>query len=156
MTYDDSRLFKLFGELDPKRRKQALKGAMSRTGSKVRRVALKNLRSAFKAGKDLEKQLRKVNYRKQLGFRLTVRPNGKSKRAPILMWGETGTRKRYTKTETKIYRRKKRSHYTGQMPRYGFMERTRSEVDGEVTEMFRQEVVRNVTRIARKYGCTVT
>ncbi len=149
---------------------------MTRTGTKVRQMAVENLRSSdkLKSNKDLEKGIRRVVYRKQLGFRVTIGSKKRGKRGkdvwtdfsyhlnrrgqlkPVLIWAEGGTDQRYTKGQTKIFRRKRKGHYTGRMRRYGFLERTKQEASSQVEALMKEEIVKNIQRIARKYGCSVT
>ncbi len=163
LTLDDDNLVKLFEALNPKQRKQAIQGALRRAATKVKKEAVKNLRSArngkgetIKTSKELEKGIRRLAYKKHLGFRVTVGSKKKAKTKPILVWAEEGTKKRFTKTQTKVYRRKRGGHYTGEMPRYGFMQRTKEQVKDKVTDMLHNEINQNIQRIAKKYGCRVT
>ena len=47
IEYDDKNLQRLFAELEPKRRMQALKGGFRREAYKVRKTAINNLRSSI-------------------------------------------------------------------------------------------------------------
>lgn len=176
ITYDDANLRKMFEELDPKRRMQALKGAFRDAANKTRKKAIGNLRSSGLKSKEnqsgLEKSLRRLVYKKVPGFRLTVgtkkaNKNGKGaagfhtnrfgKDKPVLLWAETGTKERKTKTSTRFGRltinRKKKGHSTGKMPKFDFMEKTKEEATPQVAQELRESIVKSVTRIAKKYGC---
>ncbi|MCM1517531.1 MAG: hypothetical protein NC117_02695 [Pseudoflavonifractor sp.] len=168
MQYDDSNLQKLFAEMDVKRRVQALRGAFRREANKVRKTAINNLRGSIRTDRDLERGVRSMVFKRKAGFRVTVgtkkagksgrdygfHTNRRGLRKPVLIWAEAGTDRRYTKTRSKIFRRLRKGHYTGRMRRYGFMRTTLQQVRGTVTEDLRNEIIDNVTRIARKYGCT--
>lgn len=73
MTIDDEKLVKLFEALDPKRRRQALKGALRRTANLVRKKAQANLKSShINTSTGLPKGIRRLLYKQKLGFRVTV------------------------------------------------------------------------------------
>ena len=72
IRYDDSNLQRLFSELAPKRRKQALKGAFRKAAKKVRSVAVQNLRSSMNSDRDLERGIRALIWKRKAGFRVTV------------------------------------------------------------------------------------
>lgn len=174
IEYDDSNLRQLFAELEPKRRTQALKGAFRREANQVRKTAVNNLRSGgINSIKDLEKGVRAVVFKRAAGFRITIgtKKAGKSGKGeagyhtnrqglkkPILIWAETGTADRKTKSNggrhTRMWTRRKRSgHSTGRMRRYGFMAQTLSDVRGTVTQELHEMVIDNVQKVAKKYGC---
>lgn len=189
LTLDEENLVRLFQELDPKRRAQATKGALRRAANLVKKEAVKNLKSS-KNGKGknintasgLQKGIRRLIYRKTMGFRVTVGTarRGKSDKAfiygyhqgrgyrramargvrkgfltsyekPVLIWAEDGTDDRSTKS-----RGRKKGHFTGSMPRYGFMERTKVQMKDKVTDLLHKEINYSIQRIAKKYGCRVT
>ena len=188
LTYDDSNLFRLFEELDPKARKKAIRSALRSTATKVRKEAVRNLKSSVGTnGKrlsdstGLSKGIRRLIYKDKLGFRVTIgtkggkKPSGfhktrayrraaargasadrlRSMEKPVLLWAENGTRLRKTKTQTRIFRRSRSGHSTGQMPRYGFMEKTKTDMTPKVTEELRASIVRSIEKAAKKYGCTI-
>lgn len=178
ITFDSERLGKLLEELEPKRRMQAVKGGFRKTAEMVRKQAVSNLRaSGLKSKGDqkgLEKGIRKVLYKKTAGFRVTVgtksasrktgkgeagfHTNRRGQKKPVVLWAEGGTKDRNTKTSAKFGRmlnfRKKKGHYTGRMKEYGFMEKTEAQVKEKVTEELRKQMEENITRIAKKYGCS--
>ena len=184
MTVDDEKLIKLFEALDPKQRKKAIKGALTRAGAQVRKEAVKNLKAKFPgAKKGMEKGIRRTNYKDKLGFRVTIGTKGRKKTKgkqsrignvfasddyyytnqrgqlkPVLIWAEGGTKSRHTKTESswRGSRRKRRGHPTGSMPRYGFMERTKQEITPKVDALRKNESNLNIQMIAKKYGCTIS
>lgn len=171
IEYDDKNLQRLFAELEPKRRMQALKGGFRREANKVRKTAINNLRSSISSNKDLEKGVRAMVFKRAAGFRVTVGTkkagkNGKGEagfhtnrqglKKPVLIWAEDGTAERETKPKQGTRRRASRereAHRTGKMRRYGFMAQTLNGVRETVTQDIRDMVTENVTKIAEKYGC---
>lgn len=170
VEYNDGNLQRLFAELEPKRRTQALKGGFRKAANNVRKKAVANLRGKeIRTDKDLEKGIRAVVFKRKAGFRVTIGTkkagkNGKGERGmhtnrqglkkPILIWAEMGTKQRETKNGGgRRAARYRAAHSTGSMPRYGFMEETRNQVRDTVTEDMRKQVTENVQRVAKKYGC---
>ncbi len=168
IQYDDRELQKLFVELEPKRRLRAIKGAFRKEATRVRRVAINNLRDSIRSDRDLEKGVRAIVFKKKAGFRITVgtkKATAKNKQAygfhknrqglskPVLIWAEDGTEQRKTKTATKVYVRSRKGHNTGRMKRYGFIRKTRDEMAGKVTTDIHTEVINNIQSVAKKYGC---
>ena len=72
IDYNDENLQRLFAELEPKRRLQAIKGGFRREANQVRKTAINNLRSAIQSDKDLEKGVRAIVFKRKAGFRVTV------------------------------------------------------------------------------------
>lgn len=174
MRYDDSNLRKLFAAMKPEQRLKALKGAFRREASRVRRVAVNNLRSSLHGDAQLEKGIRAIVFKRKAGFRVTIgtkRANkkGKGERGyyisrsrrgkpgatgkPVLIWAEEGTDSRRTKSKTRVFTRLRKGHSTGRMKRYGFMRKTLSEVQDGVTVSLQNEIIDNVQKTAKKYGC---
>ncbi len=169
ISYDCRNLQRLFEELTPKRRAQAIKGALRRAANTIRRVAVNNLRSSLNSNRDLERGVRAIVWKRQAGFRVTVGPKAASRKTgkgergyhtnrrglkkPVLMWAEDGTDSRRTKSKTRIFTRSRKGHSTGRMKRYGFMARNKSETEANVTSMLHTEIINNVKRVAKKYGC---
>lgn len=161
VRYDDGNLQRLFAELEPKRRTQALKAGFRKAANNVRKKAVANLREAIHTDKDLEKGVRAVVFKRTAGFRVTIgtkkagmRTNRRGLKKPVLIWAEEGTKQRATKSSGgKRAARLRAGHNTGSMPRYGFMAKTKSEVRDSVTEDMHRAVTENVERIAKKYGC---
>lgn len=169
VKYEDGNLQRLFAELEPKRRTQALKGGFRKAANKVRKKAVSNLREAIHTDKDLEKGVRAIVFKQKAGFRVTIGTkkagkNGKGEagmhtnrrglKKPVLIWAEEGTKSRTTKSSGgKRSARYRAAHSTGSMPRFGFMAKTRDEVRDTVTEDMHKMVTENVERIAKKYGC---
>ena len=150
--YDDINLQRMYDELQPRRRVQALRSAFRKEAGKVRKVAIGNLRSSgLRRDRSLEKGVRSIVYRKTAGFRVTVGESGKKGyhvnrfgfSKPVLRWAEGGTAERSTK---KGYKR-------GSMPRYGFMSRTLDSVKDSVTDDIHMFVTESVIKTAAKYGC---
>lgn len=156
VRYEDGNLQRLFAELEPRRRTQALKGGFRKAAGHVRKKAVGNLRQAIHTDKDLEKGVRAIVFRQTAGFRVTIgtKKAGRGLKKPVLIWAEEGTKTRTTKSGGgKRAARYRAAHSTGSMPRYGFMAKTRDEVSGTVTEELRRDIADNVERIAKKYGC---
>ncbi len=72
IDYNDDNLQRLFAELEPKRRLQAIKGGFRREANQVRKTAINNLRSSIQSSKDLEKGVRAIVFKRKAGFRVTV------------------------------------------------------------------------------------
>lgn len=170
LKYDDSNLQRLFAEMEPRKRVQALKGGFRREANQVRKTAINNLRSSgIRTDRDLESGVRAVVFKQQAGFRVTVgtksgkkqygfHRNRRGELKPILLWAEMGTEDRSTKSNggkhTKQWSGRLRgSHYTGRMKRYGFMAKTLEQVRESVTDNLHNEVIQNVEKVAKKYGC---
>ena len=171
IDYNDENLQRLFAELEPKRRLQAIKGGFRREANQVRKTALNNLRSSIQSNKDLEKGVRAIVFKRKAGFRVTVGTkragkNGKGEagfhtnrqglKKPVLIWAEEGTAERKTKPKQGTRRRAARlraSHRTGRMKRYGFMVQTLTSVRDTVTNNIHEMVAENVQKVAEKYGC---
>lgn len=162
--YDDRNLQRLFAEMDPKRRLQALKGGFRREAASVRKTAVGNLRRCIRSDADLEKGVRALVFKSKLGFRVTVgtkrasRKTGKGERGfhrnrrglkkPVLIWADMGTKERRTKGG-----RRGKGHGTGRMRQYGFMAKTAADVKDPVTDSLHRHVAEYVYKTARKYGC---
>lgn len=171
IDYDDKNLQRLFAELEPKRRLQAIKGGFRKEANQVRKTAINNLRSSIQSNKDLEKGVRAIVFKRKAGFRVTVGTkragkNGKGEagfhtnrqglKKPVLIWAEEGTAERKTKPKQGTRRRAARlraSHRTGRMKRYGFMAQTLTSVRDTVTANIQKMVTENVEQVAKKYGC---
>lgn len=171
IDYNDENLQRLFAELEPKRRLQAIKGGFRKEANQVRKTAINNLRSSIQSNKDLEKGVRAILFKRKAGFRVTVGTkragkNGKGEagfhtnrqglKKPILIWAEEGTEERKTKPKQGTRRRAARlraSHRTGRMKRYGFMAQTLTSVRDTVTNNIHEMVAENVQKVAEKYGC---
>lgn len=164
LEYDDRNLQKLFAELEPKRRLQAIKGGFRKEANRVRKTAINNLRESVRSDRDLEKGVRSLVFKRKAGFRITVgtkkaRKNGKGEagfhtnrrglKKPILIWAEDGTTQRRTKSKGG----KHAARSTGRMKRYGFMNKTLKAERGNVTENIHEMVMENVQKVAKKYGC---
>lgn len=175
IQYDDSNLYRLFEQLDYKVRRKALKGAFQRAANKVKRTAIANLRgTGINHAGELSRGIRAVVFKRQAGFRVTVgtkkgKKGGKGERGmymtrnqgkkPVLIWVEEGTVSRRVKTKTRIRVKGPGDKWftagygRGRMPHYGFMAKTASQVKGSVTDMLHKEIIDNINRVAKKYGC---
>lgn len=171
IDYNDENLQRLFAELEPKRRLQAIRGGFRKEANQVCKTAINNLRSSIQPNKDLEKGVRAIVFKRKAGFRVTVGTkkagkNGKGEagfhtnrqglKKPILIWAEEGTEERKTKPKQGTRRRAARlrtSHRTGRMKRYGFMAQALNSVRDTVTNNIHEMVTENVKKVAEKYGC---
>ena len=160
-VYDDKRLWEMYAQLSPAKRRTALKGAFRRCGNEVRKVALTNLRAAVHPQgdrRDFEKGVRLIMFKQSAGFRVACSYDPKTKegahtnrhglRKPVLMWLEDGTAQRATKS-----RSGRTGHNTGRITRQGFLDAARRQCEPSVTEDIHRSVVEFVTKTARKYGC---
>lgn len=170
MQYDDRELQRLFAELDEPHRLRALKGAFRREANQVRKTAINNLRGSIRSDRDLERGIRAIVFKRKAGFRVTIgtkkagksgkeygfHTNRRGLKKPVLIWAEAGTKWRKSKTATKFLTPKgwRTTKTRGFMKRYGFMQQTLQQVRGSVTEGLHKEIVNNVTRVAKKHGCT--
>lgn len=171
LDYDDDNLQRLFAEMEPKRRLQAIKGGFRKEANQVRKTAVNNLRGSIRSDRDLERGIRALVFKRKAGFRVTIGTkkagrNGKGEagfhlnrqgvKKPVLIWAEEGTKERYTKSKAGTRRRAARlraAHRTGRMKRYGFMAKTLRDVRGKVTDDIHRMVIENVEKTASKYGC---
>ncbi len=159
--YDDTRLMRLFDELDPKRRRQALRGAFRQTARAVREAAVENLRATgLASSRHVERGIRIVMLKRgQAGFRVTVgtkrrRAKGEGTTAAekrrrrlaiVPLWAETGTTERYTR----------KGRYRGAMGQRSFMGKTKSDMSPRVERMMKEAIVGNIESTAVKYGCRI-
>ena len=171
IDYDDRNLQRLFADMEPKRRLQAIKGGFRKEANLVRKTAINNLRNSIRTDKDLEKGVRAIVFKRKAGFRVTVgtkkanksgkgeagfHTNRQGLKKPVLIWAEEGTDERRTKPKQGTRRRASRlraSHPTGRMKRYGYMARTLRSVRDTVTDNVHKMVTENIEKIAKKYGC---
>lgn len=161
---DADKLTKALMELEPKRRIKAVKGAFRKAATKVKKQAASNLRqSDYRSNSSLEKGIRPIVGKKQAGFRVTIgtkkgkkasgwHTNRRGQTLPILIWMEQGTKERYTKTQTKVYKRKRKGHFTGSIQAQGFMEQTKHDMKDRITEDFREALEESVMKTVKKYG----
>lgn len=167
MTYDDTNLRRLFAELAPAKRYKALRRGFLRQAKKVRGAVIKNiLASGVNHASELARGARSVVYsKKKTGFRVTVGESRRGKHGkgfyyskqldrniPLLRWMDTGTKPRSTKGRG-IFMRGRR--FTGSLPRYGFIEKARAEVGSSVERELKDEIVKSVKEVSKKYGCKV-
>ena len=158
--YDDKKLQHMFRDLSPEHRLKAFRSAFRRQANKVRKVAVNNVRASLRSDRDLERGVRALVFkRKAAGFRVTVgtkrnkksgkeygmHTNRQGLKKPVLIWADKGPKWRKTN-------KGKRSR--GFMRRYGFIQKTKEDVEGSVTEELRREIIESVHKIAEKYGCS--
>ena len=164
ITTDVDKLEKMFHDLEPKRRMQAIKGAFRKAAKKVKDQAVRNLRqSDFRSNKDLEKGIRPVVGKKKAGFRVTIgtkktnkkgsgwHTNRRGQTLPILIWMEKGTKDRYTKTKAN---RKRKGHFTGNIKAQGFMELTKHDMKDRITDDLKDALEESIIKTVKKYGKT--
>lgn len=175
--YDDTQLQKMFEALEPKARVRMFKGALRRSATAVRRVAVANLRARMQGSSPaLEKGIRALVFKRTLGFRVTVgtkraSKDGKKKAQgfhtnrrgldkPVLIWAEDGTQRRYTgvhRSSAKRYQRavanRSKKGYRGKMPALRFMEDTKNQSLPTISARLQDEIVNGVVKTAKKYGC---
>lgn len=161
LEYDDHKLQRMFAELAPKRRRQALKGGFRRQANKVKKAAVGNLRESIRKDRDLERGIRGLVFKRKAGFRVTIGTKKKGAKVtgfhktrsgalkPILIWAELGTQTRFSKSKTIGGKRR----CTGEMPSFGFMKKTLEEERDGVTQSLHDEIRESVIKIAKKYGC---
>ena len=172
MRYNDRNLRRLFAALDPAGRKKVIKGACRKVGNSVKKVAISNLRaSGLKHAEEMSEGVRAVVFKREAGFRVTVASRkanrrGKGERGmhrnrfgdkkPILAWAETGTKWRKSKKATRylIGGKWRMGAIRGYMKRYGFIAKTKSQIEHSVGNQLKDEIATKVTQIAKKYGCT--
>lgn len=155
----------VFKALDLKEQRKAMRGAMRREGSRLKKQAASNLRaSGLGQGtkQNLSKGIRVRVYPDKygVGFMLSVKPNKKQGyhknrkdlEKPVLFWAEEGTRLRKTKTKTKFFVRKRKAHATGRMKRYGFMRKTDEQAAQIVEQNLFTDFQNNLKNAARKQG----
>ena len=175
MKYQDKKLCGLFAALSPMNRKKAIKGACRKVGNSVKKVAINNLRATgLNHADQLSTGVRAVVFKREAGFRVTVASKKANKRGkgekgmhsnrygnkkPILAWAELGTKWRKTKTNKSAKFNADGKWYTagsrrGFMKRYGFIAKTKTQVEHKVGKQIKDEIAIKVTQIAKKYGCT--
>ena len=164
ITTDVDKLEKLFQDLEPKRRMQAMKGAFRKAAKKVKDQAVRNLRqSDFRTNRDLEKGIRQVVGKKKAGFQVTIGTKKTNKRGsgwhtnrraqtlPILISMEKGTKDRYTKTKAS---RKRKGHFAGSIKAQGFMELTKNDMKDRITDDLKDALEESIIKTVKKYGKT--
>lgn len=172
MRYNDRKLRRLFAALDPTGRKKVIKGACRKVGNEVRKVAVNNLRaSGLNHAEEMSEGVRAVVFKREAGFRVTVASRKANKRGkgekgmhrnrygnkkPVLVWAEIGTRWRKSKKDTRYSVGGKwvTGRTRGYMKRYGFISKTKGQVEHSVGHRLKDEIATKVTQIAKKYGCT--
>lgn len=170
--YDDSALMALIEALSPAERKRGLKNAFSHIGTQLRKKAVQNMRQAvgakvsgsstFRSNKNTERGIRKVMFRRDLGFRITVgTKRGKVQNldkkaarelAIVALWAEGGTdsrKTRNTRTKRGIIGK---GRTTGSMPAFRFMEHTKANGYEQATAMLEKEIITSIEKIAQKRG----
>lgn len=155
--YDDTRLVRLFEELDPKRRRQALKGAFRKAAFEVRNYARKGLKSEIEASKEVLKGIRGAVYRRSLGFRVTVgsKKGAKSRKeiVPLWMLGTRDRRRKLSKSLRKALLGKGGS--TGRLKPRQFMDRAKAHAAPKAEKLIKDQILQQIEKTARKYGSTM-
>jgi len=166
--YDDSQLQQLFEQLELKQQAKVLRGGFRRAAAKFRKAAIGNLRSSIRTDSDLEKGVRAIVFKQQLGFRVTVGTSGKKGYhlnrfgllKPVLLWAEDGTANRWTKSNggkhSRMFcKRKRKSHATGKMSAYMFMQKTKEQEAGNITTNLHISIRQSVESAAKRCGCKI-
>ena len=171
--YDDRDLQRLFADMEPRRRKQALKSGFRRAGNRVRKIAVGNLKATgLHNASALAKGIRTVVSKRTAGFRVTIATkkstmrdphdvgmhrNRRGLKKPVIIWAESGTDWRSVTNAGQ--RVKVRGRWVtlgkarGRMRREGFMAKTARVADSTVTAMLHDEVEQSIMKTAKKYGC---
>lgn len=171
--YTGSEWTQLLRRMDGRQIKRSLMGAIRREANKARKIAQARLTTSGLDVKgntsDWKKGIRTRIYpgNKGTGFLVTVkarvanRKGGAEKsmhtnrfgfRKPVLMWAEEGTSFRRTKSQTRWGIRRRKSHSTGRMEAYRFLEDATPEMFNEVESGLVAEIDNAVGLIARKCG----
>lgn len=164
IEYDDDRFRRMWVQMSPRRRMQALKGHYRIAGRKFRNAAISELRrSGIHTSRDLEKGVRLLVFRNTPGFRVTVGTKGRGKGAkgyhtnrrglekPVLMWAEDGTMQRARRRNR---RRSLRSMAaTGRMPALLFLEKAKQSQAATINDEIKNYLMTSTQRIALRYGC---
>lgn len=155
--YDDRRLMSMFEELEPRRRVQAMRGALRLAANELRKKAVENLRSSkLNSNRDVEKGIRSVVWKRSLGFRVTIgtkkkraknESKARARRAIVPLWAEGGTDERHTGRSSFSGRGRR----TGKMPAFRFMEATKESMT-DVETTVKEKIVANIEKTSLKYG----
>lgn len=163
--YDDELLTRLFEELEPKQRQEALRGAMRKAARQLRRAAVINLRaSGLRSNTRLEQGVRAVAFKNSLGMRVTIglRIKKADRKAYRTMSAEE--KKQYKKNNRLLWvptwaeggtkeRRTRKGVSRGAMPAYRFMDRTLREESEKQEQSMKAAIVEYIEKTAKKYGC---
>lgn len=158
--YDDRRLQLLFGQFQPGKRRQMLRGALRKVGRELLKsvrgkIRESELRDAAELARGARMRLTRTQpygfyvsvgalkgSKKSRGTGMHVNRRGLAK--PILMWMEDGTDSRYTG--------KKR--YRGSIEAHGFLAEAAAGFRTGMNDSFRRSVGAEIIRIAEKNGIT--
>lgn len=153
----------VYKALDMKEQRKAMRGAMRKAAGSVRKraaqaVGASGLGNAAAVAKGLRARVYPDRY--GLGFMVSSKPYGKKgyhrnrqgKEKPVLMWAESGTKSRQTRSRSKFFIRARRGHPTGRMPRYGFMGEAESASAAQVEQSLFGQFQQNLEKRARKLG----
>lgn len=158
---------KLLDGMTAKEIKSTLKKSYRVVGNKARKIALEKLRaSGLKTNASLEKSLRLYVYGRGGGFVLTTKArssrnsknergmytNSRGMKKPVLMWAAEGTKKRCTKSKTRIFVRVRKGHNTGSMANYRFMDAATPEAYKIVEADLAADIETIVIKTAKKAG----
>lgn len=161
-TYDDDNLVVMFGRLDEKARRQALRGGMRRVSARVRKAAQSGMAFAVKGSTPgLRRSIWAKVYSKVAGFKVSVYPVRGTKKGyyrgsrasrdlPVARWLDLGTKERRLGF---VRGGRKGGGRTGRIMAYQFMENTERKVAGYVSREMQDEVRGYVIKTAKKYGC---
>ena len=161
--------------VEPKAQRKAMKSAMRKEGTRLKRAAIGNL-EASGIGHGTNHNLSRGIYvrvypdRYGLGFMVSVKPHGRkgihtnrrNLQKPVLMWAEDGTRARRSgKRVSSFFSRSKYSGarvrnynrnggYRGRMTRYAFLSKTEKQMSGSVESSLFDGLQKSIENEARK------
>lgn len=157
---------RLLKELTPLQLKRAMRSAYRAEGNKVRKDAVAALHAqgyTVKGNKvDFDKSISARVYSRLGGFMVTAAGNKRHKKGfhvnrygqtkPIVQWLDAGTKPRRTKTQTKIFKRARRGHFTGSITAGNFMADAENKARGYVVDDLEQQLEKKLNSQARKAG----
>jgi hypothetical protein len=163
-TYDDDNLVAMFGKLDEKARRQAVRGGMRRASNKVRKAAQAGMASSVKGSTPgLRRSVWSKVYSRVAGFKVSVYPVRGTKKGyyrssspardlPVARWLDLGTKER---RRGSIKGGRRHGGRTGKLRPYAFMESTERKVAGSVSKEMQDEMRGYVIKTAKRYGCMI-
>lgn len=156
IEYNADKFNRLLDALSEKERLRAMKRGMRRMATKLRRAAIAEMPKNWRSNKALIKGVQIGIFKRKAGFRVHVAANKATKKGmylnrfgllkPVLLWGEDGTEPRFT-------RRSKASR--GKMAAELFLVKARDAVASDLPELYRAEMMNQLSREALKYGVTI-
>ena len=153
--------------MDSRQIRKTMRGAYGAEARKVVKIARSHLASKSievrGSQADWAKGIRPYVYSGIGGFMVTVKGiKGKSMhvnrnldKKPILMWAEDGTKRRHTKTATRVWTRKRKRHYTGSMPAIHVLAETEEAMRSNVETDIGAELEKKAIKIIKKSGLDI-